>query len=66
MNITIKLWLVAIGFKPTNIYERMIPIAVIMINLRLKSSNLVYNIYADAKINPKKNEKVYAVCVSSR
>ena len=58
MNMTIRLWFVAIGFNPTKMYERMIPIAVITINLMFKSSNLVYNMYADAKINPKKNEKV--------
>ena len=39
MNITIKLWFAAIGFKPTKMYERMIPIAVITISFRFRLSN---------------------------
>ena len=43
-NNTIRLWLAAIGFNPTNIYDKIIPIIVNMISFILISSNLVYNI----------------------
>ena len=66
MNITGSEWLAAIGFKPTNMYERTIPIAVTINILMLISSSCVYRIYDDARISPRKNENVYAVCSSSR
>ena len=65
-NITIKLWFAAIGFKPTKMYDNTIPITVVIISLKFNQSSLVYRIYADARINPKKNANMFAVCATSR